>query len=59
MAENIDNAIKLLRQGTKRNFSQAIDLVVNVKGIDYKKPENKFSKRVVLPHGPGKDMTRW
>lgn len=57
MAENIDVALKALRSGTKRNFVQAVDLVVNIKGVDFKKPENKFSKRVVLPHGLGKDVS--
>lgn len=56
MAESIDIALKQIRDGTKRNFSQTIDLVVNIKGVDFKKPENKFSKRVVLPHGIGKDV---
>ncbi len=56
MAESIDNALKLLREGTKRKFVQTIDLVVNIKGVDFKKPENKFSKRIIMPHGLGKDI---
>lgn len=56
MVETIDSALKKLREGSKRNFSQTIDLIVNMKGVDTKKPENKFSRRVVLPHGLGKDV---
>lgn len=52
----MENALKLLRGGEKRGFSQTVDLVVNIKGVDFKKPENKFSKRVLLPHGIGKDV---
>ena len=52
----IDESLKLLRDGSKRNFSQSFDIIVNLKNIDLKKPENKFSKDVVLPHGRGKDV---
>lgn len=53
---NLDPAIKQIRESEKRKFSQTIDLVVTLKNIDLKKPENKFTKRVVLPHGRGKDV---
>ncbi len=52
----IDEAVKHLREGTKRKFSQTFDLVISLKNIDLKKPENKFSKDVILPHGKGKDV---
>ncbi|MBI2005580.1 MAG: 50S ribosomal protein L1, partial [Candidatus Aenigmarchaeota archaeon] len=39
----------------KRNFSQSIDLIVSLKGVDLKKSENKFSEDLVLPHGREKD----
>jgi len=53
---NIDEAIKQLREAKKREFNQSIDLVVNLKNIDLKRPENKFAKRVVLPNGRGKEV---
>ena len=56
MADNIDSAIKSIRETEKRKFNQTIDIIINVKSIDLKKPENKFSKRIVLPHGRGKDV---
>lgn len=34
----------------KRGFSQTYDLVVNVSGIDLKKPENKIREKIKLPH---------
>lgn len=38
----------------KKKFQQTIDLIVNLKNIDMKKPESRFSREVVLPHGNGK-----
>jgi len=52
----IDDAIKSIREQENRKFNQSVDLVVNIKNIDLKKPENKFSKRIILPHGTGKDV---
>ncbi len=54
--QNIGDAIKHLRTFEKRGFSQSLDLNVTLKSIDLKRPENKFSKEFVLPHGRGKDI---
>lgn len=53
----IDEPLRLLREGSKRNFKQSFDIIVNLKNIDLKKPENKFSKDIILPHGRGKDVS--
>ncbi len=55
MLEQIENALNELRKNEKRNFSQSIDLIVSLKGVDLKKSENKFSEDLVLPHGREKD----
>ena len=56
MNEKIVLAIKNLREKSKkRNFPQVFDLIINLKELDLKKPENKFSEDVVLPHGRGDD----
>ncbi len=56
MIEDITKAInKLSETKEKRNFTQTIDLVISLKGIDLKKPESKFSEDVILPHGRGRD----
>ncbi len=55
--KSLDEAIKSLREQEKRKFVQTIDLIVNIKNIDLKKPENKFSKKVLLPHGRGQDIS--
>ena len=40
----------------KRKFSQSWDLTINVKGLDLKKPENRFKIDLMLPEGRGKDL---
>ncbi|MEM5790482.1 MAG: 50S ribosomal protein L1 [Candidatus Aenigmatarchaeota archaeon] len=56
MTEKILKAIKELREKTKkRNFTQTFDLIVNLKEIDLKKSENKFTEDLILPHGKGKE----
>ena len=56
MKEKIIKAIQELRRtAKKRNFVQSVDLIVNLKEIDVKKPENRFLEDVVLPHGRGKE----
>ena len=58
MNEKILKAIKELREKSKkRNFPQTFDLVVNLRELDVKKSENKFSEDVVLPNGRG-DLAR-
>lgn len=49
------NAIKKIRaKAKKRNFNQTFDLVVNLKNLDLKKPDDKVDLFVVLPYGIGK-----
>ena len=56
MNEKILTAIKELREKSKkRNFPQTFDLIISLKEFDIKKPENKFSEDIVLPHGRGQD----
>lgn len=52
----IEEALAAVRSGEKRKFTQTVDLIVNLKNIDIKKPENKVSKEIVLPHGRGKGV---
>jgi len=40
----------------KRNFLQTWDLIINLKNIDLKKPENKLNLEFLLPEGVGKDV---
>lgn len=53
----LEEALNYVRENSgNRKFSQSFDLMINLKNIDLKKPENKFSKDIVLPHGRGKDV---
>jgi large subunit ribosomal protein L1 len=55
MTEKIIAAIKKLRESSKkRNFPQTFDLIINLKDIDLKKPENRISEDFFLPKGRGK-----
>ena len=54
--ENIIKAVKEARSLAKpRNFTQSVDLVVNLKELDLTRPENRLKQQVVLPHGRGKE----
>jgi len=54
---NLDDAIKQIRESPeKKKFTQSIDLVINLANADMKKPENKITKDIVLPHGRGKTL---
>ncbi|MCK4952664.1 50S ribosomal protein L1 [Candidatus Bathyarchaeota archaeon] len=50
-ARNVLQAIKEVKDGAeKRNFVQSLELIVNLREIDLKKPENRFQELVELPH---------
>jgi len=56
MNENILKAVQVARASAKkRNFSQSFDLIVNLKLIDLKKPDNRINEIFALPKGRGKD----
>jgi large subunit ribosomal protein L1 len=45
------NAVKEAKASSKkRNFPQSIELIVNLKNIDLKRPENRIQEVVELPH---------
>ena len=48
--EKILEAIKKARGSKKRNFKQSFDLAINLKNIDFKKPESKIKTEIKLPH---------
>lgn len=53
LKESLENAKENAKE---RNFTQSVDLCINLKGIDLSKPENRFSSEVVLPNTKGKEM---
>jgi large subunit ribosomal protein L1 len=57
MTDKIIEAIKKLKENSKkRKFEQTFDLIINLKEIDVKKPENKINEEVRLPHGLGREV---
>ncbi|MBI2145407.1 50S ribosomal protein L1 [Candidatus Woesearchaeota archaeon] len=52
--EDILAAIAGVRKSEKRGFSQSVDLVVPLTGLDLKKPEHQVDFFIELPSGTGK-----
>jgi large subunit ribosomal protein L1 len=54
-SENLLKAIKLMRESSpRRKFTQGIDLSINLRDIDPKKPNGRIDLEVALPHEVGK-----
>lgn len=49
--------LELKEKTPKRKFSQSIELIFNLKGIDLKKTENQREFFVILPHPHGKKVS--
>ncbi len=45
----------LLKLKGKRKFTQSVELIINFRGIDFNKPENRLNLTVKLPKGRGKE----
>ncbi len=55
--QDIIHALKNVREKSpKRKFSQTIDFIVNLQGLDLKKPEHKVDLAVPLPHERAKKL---
>jgi large subunit ribosomal protein L1 len=52
----IDSIKQAKEQSKKRKFNQSVDLIINLKNIDLKKPENRIISEFLLPGGRGKDV---
>jgi large subunit ribosomal protein L1 len=54
--KDILKALEDVRKAPKRNFTQSVDVVANLKNIDFKNPANKIDIKLVLPAGRGKEL---
>ncbi|MEM4250466.1 MAG: 50S ribosomal protein L1 [Candidatus Bathyarchaeia archaeon] len=54
--ENVKKALDELRRHERRNFNQSLELIIKLKDVDLKKPENRLNESVVLPHPIGKPV---
>ncbi|MCR4336146.1 MAG: hypothetical protein NUV57_06475 [archaeon] len=53
--DEVIQALSYARQLSKpRKFEQSVELVINFKGIDFKKADNRIDVDVTLPHATGK-----
>lgn len=54
---NVLNALKHIKeQSKKRTFVQTVDLIINLQGLDLKKPEEQVDFFTQLPHTTGKKI---
>lgn len=57
MKQEILEAVKKAKEGSKpRNFTQSLDVVITIKDLDVRKPENRIDEEVFLPNGRGKPV---
>jgi large subunit ribosomal protein L1 len=55
--DNVLNLIKAVRESSKeRKFNQSFDLIINLKDLNLKKPEENIDLFVTLPHSKGKKV---
>jgi large subunit ribosomal protein L1 len=52
--KKLKESIGKLKESAKRNFKQTIDLVINLGGLDLKKPEHQIELYIQLPKFKGK-----
>ena len=58
MTQEIIDAVKEAKEQAKpRNFTESLDMIINIRDLDVKKPENRFDEEVALPNGRGKEVT--
>ncbi len=57
MDDKILQAVKqALEKAPKRNFSESVDLAINLKNLDMSQPQNRIDEDVILPNGTGKPI---
>lgn len=55
--KNVQEALKGLRRNPKkRNFNQSVELIINLRDVDVKKPESRIQEVIELPRPIGKKV---
>ena len=49
----VDAISKALEEKGKKKFKQSVELIINMRGIDFAKSENRLNLDIVLPKGKG------
>jgi large subunit ribosomal protein L1 len=56
MADSIEEAVsRALEDAPPRNFTETVDLAINLRDIDLNDPSNRVDESVVLPSGTGQE----
>jgi large subunit ribosomal protein L1 len=54
--QEIENAVaRALEEAPPRNFTETVDLAINLRDIDLNEPSNRVDEGVVLPEGTGQE----
>lgn len=57
MKDAVLRAVKKAKETSKpRNFTQSMEMSINLQGLDMKKTQNRIKEDFVLPNGRGKDV---
>jgi large subunit ribosomal protein L1 len=54
--QDVLKALAEVRKAPKKKFTQSIDIIANLQGIDFKNPSSKIDLKIVLPAGRGKEI---
>ena len=58
MADDIETAVsRALEQAPPRNFTETVDLAINLRDLDLNDPSNRIDEEVVLPSGTGQETS--
>lgn len=56
MMDNVEDRIREAKEKAKeRNFTQSVDLIINLKNVDLNNPENRFSEQISMPYQVSED----
>jgi large subunit ribosomal protein L1 len=56
--QEIENAVsRALEESPPRNFTETVDLAINLRDIDLNDPSNRVDESVVLPEGTGQETS--
>jgi ribosomal protein L1 len=49
MTQDVINAVKEAKEQSKpRNFTESVDIIINIRDLDVNKPENRFNEVIKL-----------
>jgi large subunit ribosomal protein L1 len=56
--QDIEQAVsRAVGEAPERNFTESVDLAINLRDIDLNDPSNRIDESIVLPEGTGQDTT--